>query len=188
MRFLLIFLITIISYISVAQANELVHDDNSGWQLSLGLGFHNLSFDENYDNSESGIATSLQIGYVFKNDIFVYYENNVNFYNADTYSGDELFVNGISGLGARYNFSSTWYLSGLYGLAIDRALLPEYSDDEYNATGTGFGFSLGYKMSESFSIETNYMTFNLDKRETYYENSKIDVDGSALRVIGRYTF
>jgi hypothetical protein len=188
MRLFTSFLILLIFNISLVHANDFEPEDKSGWQLSLGLGFHNLSFDENYSNSESGIATSLQIGYIFKNEVFVYYENNVNFYNAATYSGDQLSVNGITGLGVRYNLSNIWYIAGLCGLAIDRALLPEYNNDEFNATGTGIGFSLGYTISENFSVETNYMTFNLDELETYYGNSSIDVDGNALRVIARYTF
>ena len=47
MRLFPSFLILLIFNISMVHANDFEPEDKSGWQLSLGLGFHNLSFDEN---------------------------------------------------------------------------------------------------------------------------------------------
>lgn len=185
MRFLIVVFIFIISNFFVVCANEIESKENSGWQFSIGLGIHTLSFDNYIHESSNGIATSLQAGYLFENGVSVYYENNVNFYNSDYY--DETFVSGITGLGLSYPLTNKLYISGLYGLAIDRSLFMEDSD-EFSATGSGYGVTLGYRISDKFSIETNYMSFNLDEAETSRDDFSIDADGNAFRAIARYTF
>ena len=128
-----------------------------GFIVGLGAGFHSTNY-EIYDDdiSKSGFATSLKIGYGFSEQATLYYIRNASWFS----SNDDLFVNGIMGIGSTYYFSPTsqsFYLSGAIGLG-------DLVNIDENEGESGFGLMLGagYEIRKHIKIEGNVIMSNID--------------------------
>jgi hypothetical protein len=128
-----------------------------GFIIGLGAGFHSTNF-ELYDDdiSKSGFATSLKIGYGFSEDVTLYYIRNASWFK----SSDDLYANGIMGIGSTYYFSpraETFYLSGAIGLG-------DFTNIDESESESGFGLMLGagYELRKHIKLEANMIMSTID--------------------------
>ena len=134
-------------------------ESREGWTGSLGIGLHTTSFDVNdFSNvdSESSIASSLKFGYNFTQQFGIYYVRNASWFSPE----DDLYVNGISGLGLTYYLkpqSKTLYASLAAGIGDFGNI-----DTSTGETGNAFMATIGYEFSPHWQVEANWMLTNIE--------------------------
>jgi len=162
-------------YGSVAQI-----DSRQGWMASLGLGMHTTGIGNDYDdttNTESGLATSLKIGYNFTEQFSVQYVRNASWYTPN----DDLFASGIMGIGATFYFqpqAETWYISATAGVADLTNIDASASD-----TGGAFMLTIGYEFSPHWQIEGSLLGSSIDN--DYNDNT---IDTSSVQFLLNYSW
>ena len=143
------------------EVNTYLYEDEprAGWFGGLGLGVHNTTFDLSGfsdTSSETGVASSIKIGYNFTEQFAISYVRNAAWYSLN----NDTFISGITGLGATYYFlpqQETWYASVVAGIG-DYANL----DDVGSETGSAFMGTIGYEFAPHWQAEASYMFTSID--------------------------
>lgn len=164
-----------------------------GFYISLGGGYQitNSEYTNGDTHSANGLATSFHIGYGFTNDIIVYYSSDVSWYDSDS-ADPETQVAGLGGIGITYYLSEymnddTLYMKASYGLTSTYML----SDaSAWSMTGTGFLLGVGYNLTDSWSVEADYISMAFDTVTTSFGTYDLSSDSlkSSMRVLLRYSW
>jgi len=150
-------------------------ESREGWSGTIGLGGHYTSFDNSFD-SQTSIASSLKIGYHFTEQFAMEYVRNISWYSL----GDDLFISGITGLGATYYFlpqQETWYASFVAGIG-DFANI----DDSGSETGSAFMATIGYEFAPHWQAEASWMTTSID------DSYNATLDTSSIQLLINYSW
>jgi hypothetical protein len=136
--------------------------EREGFVIGLAIGVANVDYRSyGRDVSDTGLATSLKVGYGFDNNVAVYYVRNASTTEAEGYT----YMEGISGLGA------TWYIPGARGVYLlggvgigDLTLLySDYDDDDTDQeTGSAWLFGVGYESRSRHGIEFSLVNVDID--------------------------
>ena len=146
-------------------SNEL--NTRKGFRLGLGIGGANTSIDDLYRNedySETGIATTFEIGYAPSNQVSINYLNNVNWSDAE-YSDYRGTFDGVSGYTA---LTVNYYMEN----AVDTAFLVggiAYAGIDGDGETAGV-IGIGYAMDNvEFEINGLFGEYNdKDMRQVFF--------------------
>lgn len=150
------------------------NNEREGFVLGLGIGIANIDYDSgSFSASDTGIATSLKIGYGFTNDFSLYYLRNATFSEEEGYS----FAEGITGIGvSKYLNPHGASLYFLGSLGIGDLINLDESETE---TGSAYLLGLGYEFHNHSSVEFTILKTKIDD---------VDYNSTALQLTYNYTF
>lgn len=161
MKYLAIFVISLFSFNALAFDNE-----RQGFILGLGIGIANLDYEiDNLSDSETGMATTLKIGYGFDSQLTAYFLRSSSL----TESEGVDFSEGITGIGMSYYLqpeTESLYFNLGVGEGHLSGLDRDFDKDQY---GSAFSFGLGYEAARHHSLEMNVINIDLD--DTDYEST-----------------
>ena len=137
------------------------NESRMGWAGGFGIGAHSVGFSSDdftpIDNQQ-GLASSLNIGYNFTEQMGVYYVRNASWYT--TPNTDKLFASGISGIGATYFFKpeqKTFYASVVLGFGDHTNV-----DDSASEVGVGFMATVGYEFAAHWQGEISLLKTSIE--------------------------
>lgn len=161
-------------------SNVLAFDgEREGFFLGLAIGVANVEY-EGYSGevSDTGLATSLKIGYGFSNNFAFYYVRNGSTTESEGYT----YMEGLSGLGATWYFNPQgqgMYLLGGLGIGDLTLIDSDYDDDTDQETGSSFLLGLGYESPSRHSVELSLVSVDIDD---------INYESTAFQLMYSYVF
>ena len=182
----------VICILVMSQTANASDDDREGFIIGLGVGYHTIDIDFNYNgskirsDSESGLATSFKIGWGITNQFSLYYVRNASWYSAPYFDGfttsDITYTVGISGVGATYYLSPSapsWYLLGAIGVGDISA---PFESNIKSDTGSALMFGGGYEVSEHIQLEGTLLTTDIDSAD----DSQLNLKTSSIQFTVNY--
>ena len=162
------------------------NNERKGFILGFGAGISHNSYQfssggfEGEKENVTAVATNFKLGFAPTNQIAIYWNSQVAFFNMDDGFGDNIFtLNGIGGLGGSYFLNETApsiYVNAIVGFSNWGSISDSTTD---NLTGFGFGIGGGYEFARHWTADCN-LTIGKPKEDS------LELDVSSVRVTINY--
>ncbi len=147
--------------LTLASPAQAFDDQRQGFTVGLGLGYAHmdLDYEPGATGLNSGIASSIRLGFGLDDRFSLLYVNEGAWYRRQGH----VWFTGLSGLGATWHLSPrapSAYLLGAFGMGSSSQ---PFNDGVDVHRGAGYLLGAGYEFAPHLNLEANYTRNHFDK-------------------------